>query len=145
VNALPRLRARGGCIVEPFVARDHDASALFAVSPSHGVRLLGSTRQHCTASGGYLGCSITRHSAGAWVANLPFDDDMVADASALVNAAAHDGFVGFCGVDAFSYRAGASVRTTVELNARFTIGHLALAAATRARLQPGETFDFSAR
>jgi hypothetical protein len=137
-GALERLRTRGGCVLEPFVTRALDVSALLFVPRAGEPALLGSTLQEVSASGVYRGCRVVADVRGAPRAGTPIDDVVERDALRVARAAQQEGFWGFCGVDAFSYDGGARVRTVVELNARFTAGHVALALALRETARPGD-------
>jgi hypothetical protein len=67
---------------------------------------------------------------------LRADAELRAAALTIARAAAAAGYWGPCGVDAFAYRdpesGGESLRPVVELNARFTLGSVALGQARRA-------------
>jgi len=146
-GALARLRGRGGCVVEPWLARSADFSAqLFVEGPGH-VRVLGSFAQLLTPAGLPLGHRGRIGAGGGPESGSPWDAELRAGALELAGAAAAAGFRGACGVDAFAF-AGADgrprLRAVVELNARFTAGTTAagwLARALRAELlQPGAEF-----
>jgi hypothetical protein len=133
---LPRLRERGGCIVEPWLERVADLSAqLWVVAPGD-VRVLGTLRQDVTPFGVPIGHSARLDRQGRASSDSRWDDELRDAAQGLGLAAADAGYTGPCGVDAFSYRApdGAErFRAVVELNARFTAGTSALALLARAQ------------
>lgn len=124
------LARRGGAILEPWLARVHDLSSQWLVDDWGEVRLLGCTRQIVRPSGVWLGCEIV-HGDDGQGSGTAWDRDVVARARPLVEEAARAGYVGVCGVDAFTWqhsRDGVEkLRAVVELNARFTGGAVALA------------------
>lgn len=152
-GALPRLAARGGAIAEPWLERSEDLSVQLLVEPGGTIRLLGSLALDADGAG------ITRGHAGqvdarGRVSSGSRYDEAVRDAAVTIaRAAAEEGFLGPCGLDAFVFRGpdGAdTLRPVVELNARFTVGTLVLAEVRRALpelraplgLAPGELRGF---
>lgn len=129
-NALANLRQRGGAILEPWLARGHDLSSQWLVSDGGEVRLLGCTRQIVRPSGVWLGCEVVHDDDGQG-SGTAWDAELVETGRPLVEEAARAGYVGVCGVDAFTWRRPGSdierLRAVVELNARFTGGAVALA------------------
>ncbi len=132
--ALPRLAARGGALLEPWVLRSADLAAELYVAADAGVTLLGTLAQETTRAGlprghrGWLRCG------GGVDAGSPFEAELASAALALAGAAAAAGFRGACGVDAFAFLGpgGApAFRPLVEFNARFTMGHVALGILAR--------------
>ncbi len=124
-RALPRLAARGGCIVEPWLARIDDLSSCWHTSSS-GVLLLGTTRLRVSGAG------VHRGNDGVVVDGLlrsgyARDEALVAAARVVVEAARDEGYRGPCGVDAFTFtdEGALHLRAVVELNARFTAGVVA--------------------
>ncbi|HXZ84955.1 MAG TPA: DUF455 family protein, partial [Myxococcota bacterium] len=97
--ALPRLRARGGCVVEPWFARSADLSAQLHVAGPGEIRVLGSFAQLLTASGVPLGHRGRIDRDGLARSGLPWDAELRAAALALAADAARAGFRGACGVD----------------------------------------------
>jgi hypothetical protein len=74
----------------------------------------------------------------------PFDDALREAGSELTAAAAEAGYRGPCGVDGFAFRDAEGheiLRPTVELNARFTLGIVALGCLRRARTWLREALD----
>jgi hypothetical protein len=128
-NGLATLRARGGAILEPWLARVQDLSSQWLLDDWGEVRLLGCTRQIVRPSGVWLGCEVVHDDDGQG-SGTAWDHELVAAARPLVEEAAHAGYVGVCGVDAFTWmhpRAQTErLRGVVELNARFTGGAVAL-------------------
>ncbi len=151
-GALPRLRERGGAVLEPWLPRCGDASTQLHVD-DEGVTLLGTLQPVTTPAGVVLGHRGSVDRRGR-VASGAACDETLREAAAVVAAAARDeGYRGPCGVDAFCFTGpdGARVlRPVVELNARFTVGTLALAAVRRVLpalvaelgLAPGERLPF---
>ncbi len=140
VHAWPTTRGGSadvprGCLVEPWLKRELDLSSLWVVDEHGHVELMGTTQQVTRATGLYLGCDVTWDGV-AFMAGTTWDQPAIARARVVVEAAAAAGYRGPCGVDALVYRddAGAlQLRGVVELNARFTAGHVALALIARAQ------------
>ena len=135
-GALPRFRARGGVVVEPWLERVADLSAQLWIGADGDPVLLGTLQQVLTPGGvplghrGELGADGEASSGSCW------DRELRAAALALARAAAAAGYTGPCGVDAFCYRGADGrerLRPVVEFNARFTAGTSALAVLARAR------------
>lgn len=128
-NALPRLAARGGCVVEPWLARKDDLSTCWRVDDDGGIELLGSTRQHVSGAGVHKGNVVDDRGRSGH----PRDDEMVEAARAVVVAARDEGLRGPCGVDAFTFvdEGREHLRAVVELNARFTAGIVAVGLSRR--------------
>ncbi|AKU90500.1 hypothetical protein [Vulgatibacter incomptus] len=134
-GALARLERRGGAVLEPWLERHVDLSTQLHVAPSGEVEILGTTRQVITPSGVYLG-SRGRIEDGEIVVGSGFEQELRGAAVKLGRAAARAGYFGPCGVDAFSFRGpddAEVLRPIVELNARFTMGTIALGLLRRAR------------
>lgn len=133
--ALPRLRESGGALVEPWLERTLDLSAQLHVADSGDVRVLGTLRQVLTPQGQPIGHVGRIDEAGEVDSGTAWDGALREAARVLGEAAASAGFRGVCGLDAFVFRAddGAQIlRPVVELNARFTMGSVALGQLTRA-------------
>jgi hypothetical protein len=126
-NGLAGLRARGGAVLEPWLTRVDDLSSQWFVGPGGEVRLLGCTKMLTRPSGVWLGCDFVVDDDGGG-SGTPWDAALIAGARPLVEAAGAAGFMGFCGVDALTWRHQGTVRlrSVVELNARFTGGTAAL-------------------
>jgi len=135
-NALPRLRAAGGAIVEPWLDRVADVSAQLHIASATDVRVLGTLRQLTSEHGAPLGHAGEIGCSGHVSSGLDCDEALRVAASLLGLAAAQQGFRGVCGVDALLFRnvhGHATLRPVVELNARFTMGTVALGHVARAR------------
>ena len=134
-GALPRLARCGGAILEPWLQRTTDLSAQFLVSKEGNIQLLGTLRQVLSVSGSYFGHCGRILPNGDIVADTPYDTQLLATSLQLVQAAHSAGYWGPCGVDAFVFEDGDHVvfRPAVELNARFTLGTIALGLVRRAR------------
>jgi hypothetical protein len=134
-GALERLRARGGAVLEPWLERTEDLSALLHLGADGTCTLIGTTRLDVSSSGVYRGQRGRIDSRGRVSSDSPHDEPLREAAAALVNAAAREGYRGPCGVDAFAFRGEGGrerLRPIVELNARFTSGIVALGALRRA-------------
>ncbi len=135
-RALARLGRRGGAILEPWLDRRVDLSTQLHIARSGVVEILGTTRQLLSPAGVYLGSRGILGSDGACDSGSPFDGALRSAALRLGAAAADAGFFGACGVDAFTFAGPGgeeTLRPVVELNARFTMGTIALGLLQRAR------------
>ena len=123
--ALPRLAARGGCVVEQWLRRVDDLSSCWHVADDGAIALLGTTRQDVSGAGVHKGNVVDARGRSGH----PLDDALVESARVVVTAARDAGYRGPCGVDAFTFVDDEVVhlRPIVELNARFTAGIVALA------------------
>jgi hypothetical protein len=133
-DALPRLAARGGAVLEPWVERHCDLAAELVIRRDGRVELLGSLLLETTAAGVPRGHRARWLDRSRCAAGTRFDAELERAALALAEAAARAGYRGACGVDAFVFAGPdghALLRPVVELNARFTLGHAALAVARR--------------
>ena len=129
-EGLTTFRLRGGAVVEPWLPRIVDLSSLWHIDERGEPHLLGSTAQQTTGSGIYRGCNVVMTDLGPSAGTIAWDDLVVERARVVVEAAAAASYRGPCGVDAFIYGDNDTGRPTlrgaVELNARFTAGHVAL-------------------
>lgn len=161
-GALERLRRLGGVVVEPWQKRVVDWSSQWHVDDDGQVHLLGTTRAVTLTSGGWVAAVVDVTADGVVAADLDDDGDEVHDdgdandgegalaallrrfvdeSRLLVAAAAREGYVGVCGVDAFVYAEdGHLALRIVELNARFTAGAVAVGLALR--VPPGLRLRF---
>lgn len=136
-GALPRLVARGGALLEPWLERTEDLSAQLFVGDRDLV-LLGTLAQTPTPAGGYAGHAGTIDRRGRVTSGSPHDEALREAAVAVALAAKEAGYRGPCGVDGFAYvdpeHPGDEprLRPVVELNARFTVGTIALGLMRRA-------------
>lgn len=152
-GALPRLAARGGALLEPWLVRERDYSTQLWIDPGGELVLLGTTEQVVSDSGVWRGNRGTIDHRGRVGSGAACDADLRESAVAVARAAAAAGFHGPCGVDAFRF-AGPdgriALRGVVELNARFTTGTIAIGLLRRALrairrrlpLKPGELARF---
>jgi hypothetical protein len=158
-SALPRLAARGGAILEPWLARESDLSAQLRVTSAGDVFVLGTLQQILSDRGSYRGHCGEVDSAGRIFSGQPHDSELRAAAAAIAHSALAQGFRGPCGVDALEFRwRDASewrraLRPVVELNARFTMGTVVCGLVRRAveavapelGLRPGQRYAFEFR
>lgn len=129
VGALPRLAARGGAVLEPWLERTTDLSTQLVVSEDGRIVLLGTTTLLCDASGAYRGHLATFDRKGRATSGQRHDEPLREAAVCVAVAAAAVGFRGPCGVDGFAFRAGGGpedLRPVCEFNARYTAGTIAL-------------------
>jgi hypothetical protein len=159
-GALPRLAARGGAILEPWLERRTDLSVCLLLpepaDPGVLPTLLGSTEMLSTASGGYRGhCGEIDHRGRVFSGHSE-DETLRAHSAAIAARAQSLGYFGPCGVDSFVYVDHAAadgperLRPGVEFNARATMGLVALgllrrllpAHRNRHPLEPGERRAF---
>lgn len=150
--ALPRLSRRGGAVLEPWLARVEDLSAQAFVDESGRAHFLGSTRQVMTPAGVWLGNLTHLEDDGTLRAGSSHDDALERAVLLVAERAAHEGFRGSLGLDAFLYRTAEGEvrwRPVVEVNARFTMGLVTLGLARRAEragwLRRGRACAFHAR
>jgi len=163
-RAAPRLAERGGAILEPWLKRETDLSVVAWLS-RHGTNpdfpsltLLAALEQVVTSSGLWLGHRGEVDRRGRIWSGTPHDDAMRESTASVANAAHAVGHHGPCGVDGFTFEwpdeAGGPPRTLlrpiVELNARFTMGHVCAGWVRRAlpwlvgerALEPGRRVAF---
>ncbi|MBM4382337.1 MAG: DUF455 family protein [Deltaproteobacteria bacterium] len=135
-GALARLAERGGAMLEPWLERTWDASTQLFIAPSGEVELLGTLAQIVTPAGIALGHRGVIDARGEISSGLAADAELRAAALRIAEAAARAGYRGPCGVDAFAFRdpegGDETLRAVVELNARFTLGTVALGHVRRA-------------
>jgi len=125
------------------------------VAEGGGVEVLGTLAQALTPAGVSRGHRGVIDARGEVASGLAADGELRAAALRIAQAAASAGYRGPCGVDSFAFRdpeTGAEVvRPVVELNARFTVGTVALGHARRAfdalrargELAPGAAVSFA--
>jgi hypothetical protein len=136
--ALPRLAARGGAILEPWLERTRDFSVQIDIG-ERGVAILGSLELLVGAAGTYVGHRGEVDTHGEIRSGSPHDAVLREAAVRVAEAAWRAGFRGPASVDAFAFRLRADdephelLRPVVELNARFTMGTVAIGLLHRAR------------
>jgi hypothetical protein len=161
--ALPRLAARGGAILEPWLERTSDLSAQVLVQPDSGVLLLGSLEAFVSRSGTWRGHRGEVDSSGRIFSGHREDESLREAAGLVAAAAASAGFFGPASLDALTFRLGEDddkdddgdsrehLRPVVELNARFSMGTVTLGLVRRVLptvrealgLSPGERRGFA--
>ena len=136
-RALPRLAACGGAILEPWLERTSDLSVQMHVAPGCPVTLLGSLALVTHRSGVYRGHRGEVDSRGRVFSGDRDDETLRGDAAQVADAAAHAGYAGPAGIDAFHFRIPDDperepvLRPVVELNARFTMGTVVIGLVRR--------------
>jgi hypothetical protein len=147
VGAIPRLRACGGAILEPWLERTRDLSVQLYLDPSDGLLLLGTLEQRVSPAGVPRGLRGTLDRRGRVTSGTVWDEPLREAAVAIAAAARDAGYFGPCGIDGFVFR-GASgepeLRPLVELNARFTLGTVAVGIARRVLQRVRGDFDLDA-
>ncbi len=142
-GALPRLRAAGGVIVEPWLERTVDLASAWRVDDAGIATLLGTSKASVSGAGVWRGCDVVVDDDGVPRADDVLEPALVTQSRLVVQAAAARGYRGPCGVDAFGFVDidGVIRLRVVELNARFTGGLLGVVlAAGRA---PGSRWRFA--
>lgn len=147
-GALARLERSGGAIFEPWLERQTDLAVALHVPGNSSADALpvvvGSMELITTASGLHRGHCGELDARGRIFSGHPVDETLRADAAAIAARVAERGYRGPSGVDAFTYREDGRerLRSVVELNARPTMGLVAIGlvrralAAHRERLRP---------
>ena len=135
----------GEVIVEPWLAGKIDLSAQFVTQPDHSIRLLGGTRFVTDTRGQYAGSFVHQKVAGLDEAHRRFlygDEPGGKRLQRLferLGTMIHErteaaGYCGPVGVDALVYDCPSGrlkLKPVVEVNPRYTMGHLALKLASR--------------
>lgn len=129
--ALPRLAARGGAILEPWLTRTRDLSVQLRITAEGEVVILASLELLVGPAGSYRGHRGEVDSRGRVFSGLP-EEESLREAGALVASAAWQaGFHGPAALDALCFRIPGQeetrdrLRPVVELNARFSMGIVA--------------------
>lgn len=133
------LRQQGCCVIEPMLERIIDFSMQITIDETMKIRQQGPIRQFTTPQGQYLG-----HWLGPVHKGLPKDiirmlyqhdwKKMLAHMSNFVGLRlAQEGHRGVVGIDCFLYRQDQEIfiRPIVEINPRYTMGHIAQALRKR--------------
>ena len=158
-GALSRLARQGGALLEPWLHREVDLSAMLHIAEpgraeGGGVTLLGTAEQRLAPSGVYLGHLGEIDSRGRVFSGGPWEESMREAAGAIAGQAQRAGYWGPCGIDGFSFHGPGSpstvLRPVVEFNARFTVGIVVVGLVRRALaqikaplgLEPGERRGF---
>lgn len=143
-GAAKRLARAGGAILEPWLERTHDLSVQLYISRAGELEVLGSTDLLTSPPGVAQGVAGRIADDGRSSSHSEHDDATRTAALQLAQAAHNSGYFGPCGVDAFEFRGpeGLELRPLVELNARFTMGTVALGQVSRARPSAGRAFVF---
>jgi hypothetical protein len=133
-GALPRLARRGGALLEPWLERRLDLSAQLWLPPEGDALLLGTAQQLVSRAGVARGHRGSVDSKGRITSDTRWDEPLREAAAAAAAAARDAGYWGPCGVDAFVFedKGRLRLRPVVELNARFTLGTVALGLVRRA-------------
>jgi hypothetical protein len=130
------IASQGGVVVEPWLERVFDFSALYEVAPGGDVKFKGMTEMENDASGRFLGTRV--HAK--WGRDLEPEVSDFLFREAQMNAwyrqkipqaleRCLSGYKGPVGVDAMVYRradGSLALRHVVELNVRMTMGRIAL-------------------
>lgn len=134
-QAGPRLARSGGALLEPWLDRRADLSVQLRVDPDGAVVVLGTLELLVGPAGGWLGHRGELDARGRVFSGHP-EDERLREAGAIVARAAFEaGYHGYAGVDGLVFAdpdADVDVlRPVVELNARFTMGTVAVGAIRR--------------
>jgi hypothetical protein len=129
------LTLQGACVVEPILNRVMDFSMQIMIDNTMRIRHQGPIRQFTTPQGQYLG-----HWLGAVHKGLPTEwvrrlyecnwKKLLLEITKFVgDRLAREGHRGVAGIDCFLYRAENQLflRPVVEVNPRYTMGHVAQA------------------
>jgi hypothetical protein len=148
---LSRLAQRGGAILESWLDRVADYSALFWIHPEGEVEILGTVQQLLHPYGGPVGCrgQIRENRADGFVTSgSAFDEALLRAARSVGQIAHRAGYFGPAGIDAFCHQteSGLAFRPVVELNARMTTSLIGLGLCNRALssglLGPGDAVAY---
>ena len=128
-----RLKESGAVVVEPWLVAASEGSLQFDLPLDGEPRLRGMTRQSVDATGVYRGSLAGRRGDGSSIADryapaLPAGLEI----ARRVQAA---GYAGPLGIDVMEYTAAdgsRAIRVLQDLNARYSMGYLALVASERA-------------
>ena len=132
-----RLAARGGAVLEPWLERRADFCAQWFIGERDDTRLLGSLEQVVSPAGlchGHRGCIDSR---GRVSSGRPPDEALRESSALAAEAAQQAGYWGPLGIDSFTFvdpqdHAREHLRPMVEINARFSVGCVALGVVRRA-------------
>lgn len=133
-SACRRLAARGGAVLEPWLARTRDFSANLRLARDGSIETLDTLEQLVDRAGICRGHRGSLDARGAIRADSEHDEALSAAARALAAEAHALGYWGPAGLDAFAFTDGAArerLRPVVEWNARYTLGSVAIALVRR--------------
>jgi hypothetical protein len=148
-GALPRLAARGGAMLEPWLKRQADLSVSLLVPPPETSEalptILGSLEMLTSPSGLYRGHCGEIDNRGRVFSGHREDEFLRGEAALLAADARRSGFSGPCGVDAFTYLEEDRIRlrSAVEFNPRITMGIVTIGLIRRALPRVREALDLS--
>lgn len=158
-KAIPRLKALGGVVIEPWLLRRGDFASQWRVHDDGRIEFFGTSTGNISPGGLWQSSDVNIDDdggarAGLWYDGRPFEQHReFCEASYFVVEAARDrGYVGPCGVDGFlfvDHETNEHRLRIVELNARFTAGMVAVGLArglppgTRARFAPSTSAALS--
>jgi hypothetical protein len=133
-RSLPKLCARGGAVLEPWLSRTADLSAQLWVPAAGPPRVLATTRMRNSASGLWEGNEGLVDADGVVRSGHARDEELRIAAAAVATRAQEAGFHGPLGLDAFCFALDGEehLRALVEVNARFSTGLVAVALVRRA-------------
>lgn len=153
-NGLARFATCGGCVLEPWVKRTADYSAHIFVDATGQATFLGALQQWTTTPGVCVGLEgqwdgrcVRLPAPSSSLSRDSIEDALRQSARAVAQEAAEVGYRGLLGIDSFAFETpdGERLRSIVEVNARFTMGSIAIGLARRAaeagRLQEGDAFS----
>ena len=135
-----RLRQGQGAVLEPWVQIETEVGMQWSVSPTGEISWEGGTWLHSTSRGGYEGTSVPQDQtafAEQWA-------DVLAVQRAALERVVAAGYFGPVGIDAVRCRdreGSRRVRPMQDLNARWTMGRLALGFAERLGQGQGGTWN----
>ena len=154
-SAALRLAKRGGAVLEPWLQRRGDFCTQWFIGERDESRLLGSLEQIVSPAGFCQGHRGRIDSRGRVGSGRPPDETLRESSILAAEAAQQAGYRGPLGVDSFTFlepqdRGRELVRPLVEINARFSVGCIALgivrrafeAHKTRLGLEPGTQRSF---
>lgn len=135
VAAAPRLVRAGGALLEPWLERRADLSVQLRIDPEGKVVLLGTLELLVSPEGRWLGHRGEIDSRGRVFSGRAEEESLREAAAVVARASFEAGYVGHAGVDGLVFRRpdtdAEELRPVVELNARFTMGTVAIGSIRR--------------